>query len=142
MSDRLQAMKRAIAPREIELSIGPMLIKPVKLENLVMAKRIPLTLVKKMDGMQRTAAGGFKIEDAIEMAEVIGAVVMAAAADPRVTVEETEDSMALSDIPFDDQVLIFSEANRPAAALAGFPGEPGAGGDDAPAGEGVRDAAE
>ena len=27
MSDRLQAMKRAIAPREIELSIGPMLIK-------------------------------------------------------------------------------------------------------------------
>lgn len=142
MSERLQAMKRAIAPREIELSIGAMTIKPVKLESLVMAKRIPLTLVKRMEKMDRTAAGGFKIEDAIEMAEVIGAVVMAAAVDPRVTPEETDDSMALTDIPFDDQVLIFTEANRPAAALAGFPGEDGSGGDDAPAGEGVRDAAE
>lgn len=142
MSDRLQAMKTALAPREVTLSIGTMLVKPVTLENLVMAKRIPLTLVRKMEGVKRTDAGGFRIEDAVEMTDAINAVVMAAAVDPRVTETETADSIAVNDIPFEDRVVVFTEANRPAAAMAGFPGQPGAGADPAPDGEGVRDAAE
>jgi hypothetical protein len=135
-------MKTALAPREVTLSIGTMLVKPVTLENLVMAKRIPLTLVRKMEGVKRTTGGGFRIEDAVEMTDAINAVVMAAAVDPRVTETETADSIAVNDIPFEDRVAIFTEANRPAAAIAPFSGEPGAGGDIAPDGEGVRGAAE
>lgn len=144
MSDRLQRIRQTIAPRPVELSIGEVLIKPVKLENLVMSRRIPITLVKRMDGMQRTAAGGFKVEDAVEMAEMIDAVVMAAMVDPRVTVDGDEDSLALLDVPWEDRVLIFTEANRPAAALAPFPGgeQPGSGDSPAPDGEGVRPEAE
>ncbi len=144
MSDRLQRIRQTIAPRPVELSIGEVLIKPVKLENLVMARRIPITLVKRMDGMQRTAAGGFKVEDAVEMAEMIDAVVMAAMVDPKVTADGGDDSLALLDIPWDDRVLIFTEANRPASALAPFPGgeQPGSGDSSASDGEGVRPEAE
>lgn len=142
MSERLKAMKAAVAPREIELSIGKMLVRPVKLENLVMNGRIPLTVVNKMRTTRRTESGGIRIEDAIEMTEAIDAVVMAAAVDPRVTREATDESMGLDEIDYDDKQLIFEEASRPAAALAGFPGEPGAGDADAPDGEGVREAAE
>lgn len=144
MSERLQRIRQVIAPRPVELSIGEVLIRPVKLENLVMARRIPITLVKRMEGMQRTPAGGFRVEDAVEMAEMIDAVVLAAVMDPPVTAEGGEDSLGLMDIPWEDRVLIFTEANRPAAALAPFPGsgEPGPGGIAAPDGEGVLQAAE
>lgn len=143
MSERLQRMKAAIAPREIELSIGSMLIKPVKLENLVMARRIPLTLVRKMEAVQkRTKSKGVELEDAMDMTEAINAVVIAAAVDPRVTEEETADSIAVHDVPFEDRVLIFTEANRPAAELAGFPGQPDGGDAAAPGGGEVREAAE
>lgn len=144
MSDRLERIRQSIAPRPVETSIGEFLIKPVRLENLVMARRIPVTLVNKMAGIQRTNAGGFRMEDAVEIAEMIDAVVLAAVMDPPVTKDGGDDSLGLIDIPWEDRVLIFTEANRPAAALAGFPGtgEPGSGGDAAPDGEGVREAAE
>lgn len=142
MSDKLQRIRQRTGPRDIELSIGTVTIRPVKLESLVMAKRIPLTLVKKMEGMKRTAAGGFRIEDAIEMTEAIDAVVIAAMVDPLVTPDGGEDTLGILEIPFEDRVLIFTEANAPAAAYANFPGGQPAGGTAGHDGEDVRPPAE
>lgn len=144
MSDKLQRIRQRTGPRDIELSIGTVTIRPVKLESLVMAKRIPLTLVKKMEGMKRTAAGGFRIEDAIEMTEAIDAVVIAAMVEPRVVAADFGDGEALGllEIPFEDKVLIFTEANAPAAAYANFPGGQPAGGTAGHDGEDVRPSAE
>lgn len=146
MSDRLRQARERRAPREITLGDGTtILIKPVKLQNLLMSKRIPLTLLKKMERMERTPAGGYRLEDAVEVAEMFDAVVMAAAVDPRVTVEATEETRGLDEIDFDDKVLIFTEANRTAAELAPFPdgsAERDADTPDAPDGEDLRGAAE
>lgn len=140
MNERLQRIRQNRAPREVTLSDGStILIRPVKLQNLVMNKRIPLTLVRKMERMDRTPTGGIRLEDAVEVTEAIDAVVMAAAVDPRITVEPTEETLGLDEIDFEDRVLIFTEANRTAAALAPFPvsGQPGSGDDAAPGSEGV-----
>ena len=147
MSDRLQQWKQATRPREIELSDGlTALIRPVRIENLVMARRIPMTLLKRVETMQRrVSAGQPQAEDAVEMAELIDAVVLAAVVEPRVTADGDDDSIALFDIPWADRVRIFEEAQKPAAALATFPGRSGEPGGDPPAapdGEGVRQAAE
>lgn len=142
-SARLLAMRARNEPREITLTQGDtMLIRPVKLQNLVMSGSIPLTLVKKMETTQRTAAGGFSLEDAIKMTDVINAVVMAAAVDPPVTAEATDVSMGLEEIDFEDKIVIFTEANRDAADVAGFPGEHDGRDAPEPAGGEVREAAE
>lgn len=144
MTDRLQQWKQALQPREITLSEGlTMLIRPVKLQSLIMAKRIPVTVLKRAEAMQKKGTTG--IEDAIEMNELIDAVVMAAAVDPRVTVDGGEDSIALIDLPWPDHERIYEEAQRPAAELATFPErseEPGGDPPPAPDGEGVRPDAE
>ena len=146
MTDRLQQWKQVLQPREIILSDGiPMLIRPVRLQNLIMAKRIPVTMLKRVEMLQKKAGGKPGLEEAVEVAELVDAVVMAAAVDPRVTVDGGEDSIALIDLPWPDHELIFEEAQKPAAALSTFPGRPTEPGGDpaaAPDGEGVRQDAE
>ena len=146
MSERLQKRRQALQPREITLSDGStMLIRPVRLDNLIMAKRIPLTMLKRVEALQKKSGGQPQLEDAVEMAELIDAVVVAAAVDPRVTAEGDEDSLSLLELDWPDHVLIFEEAQKPAAALATFPersGEPGFDPSTAPGGEGVREATE
>jgi hypothetical protein len=143
VSDRLQQWKARSAAREIELSDGlTMVIRPVRLENLVLAGRVPLTLVRQMQALKPQKDGSYRDEDALKMADAINAVVLAAAVDPAVTRDGSDDSVALDDIPFADRVRIFEEANRPAAALQSFRGQPDGDADPAPDGEGVRPAAE
>lgn len=146
MSDNLQQWKQAMQPREIVTSEGlPILIRPVKLQNLIMAKRIPLTVLKRAEAVHKRGGGPTQIEESVEMAELIDAVVMAAAVDPRITPDGGEDSIALIDLPWPDHELIYEEAQKPAAALATFPERPGEPGVDpvpAPDGEGIRDDAE
>jgi hypothetical protein len=142
MSDRLAAWKAATAPREVELSSGlTATIRPVRLENLVLSGSIPLTLLRQAQALKPRKDGTFREEDALEMAVVIDAVVLAAVVDPPLTREGGDDSIALYDIPFADRVKLFEEANRPAAALQTFRGQPDGDAADAPGGEDLRPAA-
>lgn len=113
-SDRLKAMKAARRPREIELSIGKMIVKLVDIEDLVMSGRIPMTTVDEIKAIRRTPAGGFELGDAVKFLAVINAVVMAGAVDPRVTPQATDESMGLEDLSYDDKQAIFVECSRTA----------------------------
>lgn len=142
MSDRLAAWKAATAPREVELSSGlTATIRPVRLENLVLSGSIPLTLLRQAQALKPRKDGTFREEDALEMAVVIDAVVLAAVVDPPLTRDGGADSIALYDIPFTDRVKLFEEANRPATALQSFRGQPTGDAADAPGGEDLRPAA-
>lgn len=143
MEDINELWKQAYTPRRIILPSGlPVLVRPVKLESLVMAKRIPLTLVQKLQTKQPKTDGRYRIEDRIEQIEAVNAVVIAAVVEPRVTADGADGTVCVDDIDVDDRYFIFGEANRPAATYAMFPGRPDAGGDAAPDSEGVREAAE
>jgi hypothetical protein len=125
VSDRLQARKALVAPREIELSDGgTVLVRPVKIENLLINRTIPVTLMRQMQAVKPNKDGTYKEEDAIKMAEAIDAVFMAAVVDPKVTREGGDDSAALDDFAFSDRVKVFEEVNRPSAALQSFRGQP------------------
>lgn len=142
MSDRLAAWKAATAPREVELSSGlTATIRPVRLENLVLSGSIPLTLLRQAQALKPREDGTFREEDALEMAGVIDAVVLAAVVDPPLTRDGGADSIALYDIPFTDRVKLFEEANRPATALQSFRGQPDGDAADAPDSEDLRPAA-
>ena len=142
MSDRLAAWKAATAPREVELSSGlTATIRPVRLENLVLSGSIPLTLLRQAQALKPREDGTFREEDALEMAGVIDAVVLAAVVDPPLTRDGGADSIALYDIPFTDRVKLFEEANRPATALQSFRGQPDGDAANAPGGEDLRPAA-
>ena len=142
MSDRLAAWKAATAPREVELSSGlTATIRPVRLENLVLSGSIPLTLLRQAQALKPRKDGTFREEDALEMAVVIDAVVLAAVVDPPLTRNGGADSIALYDIPFTDRVKLFEDANRPATALQSFRGQPDGDAADAPGGEDLRPAA-
>lgn len=142
MSDRLAAWKAATAPREVELSSGlTATIRPVRLENLVLSGSIPLTLLRQAQALKPRKDGTFREEDALEMAVVIDAVVLAAVVDPPLTRDGGADSIALYDIPFTDRVKLFEEANRPATALQSFRGQPDGDAADAPDSEDLRPAA-
>ncbi len=142
MSDRLAAWKAATAPREVELSSGlTATIRPVRLENLVLSGSIPLTLLRQAQALKPREDGTFREEDALEMAGVIDAVVLAAVVDPPLTRDGGADSIALYDIPFTDRVKLFEEANRPATALQSFRGQPDGDAADAPGSEDLRPAA-
>ncbi len=143
MSKYLTQWKVRSAPREIELSDGyRMLIRPVRLENLVMNGQIPLTLLRQMQAIRPRGDGSVPEEEALKMVDAIDAVVLAAVVDPPVTRAGGEDSVALADIPFADRVRIFQEVNAPATALQSFRGQPDGDADAAPRGEDVPPAAE
>ena len=128
-----------MAPREIELSDGgTVLVRPVKMENLLINRTIPVTLMRQMQAVKPNKDGTYKEEDAIKMAEAIDAVFLAAVVDPKVTRDGGEDSVALDDFAFSDRVRVFEEVNRPAAALQSFRVEPNGDADVALAGEDLR----
>ena len=142
MSDYLTQWKARVAPREIELSDGyKMLIRPVRLENLLMSGQIPLTLLRQVQDIKPGADGTVPEEEALKMVDAIDAVVLAAVAEPRVTREGGEDSIAIADIPFIDRVKIFQEVNS-AATLQPFRGQPDGDADAAPGGQDLPPAAE
>ncbi len=143
MSARLQQWKERRAPRELTLSDGlTVLIRPVRIENLVLNGKVPITLVREMQKVQTDADGRYRDEDALRLTDVIDAVVMAAVVDPCVTRDGGEDSIALDDILYTDRVRIFEEVNAPAAALQSFREQPDGDGADAPGGEDLRPEAE
>ena len=142
MSERLSQWKAATAPREVQLSNGlTATIRPVRLENLVLSGSVPLTLLRQAQALKPRKDGTFREEDALEMAGVIDAVVMAAVVDPPLTRDGSDNSIALYDIPFTDRVKLFEEANRPATAIQPFRGQPDGNEADAPGGEDLRTAA-
>ena len=142
MSDRLAEWRDRVAPREIALSNGlTMLVRPVRLEDLITAGTVPLTLINRAQRIKTQKDGSYKDEDADALSKAVNAVVLAVAVDPRVTKDGAGDSIAVDDIPFLDRLDIFQEVNRPTAAVQSFPGEPNGSDALAPDGEDVQPAA-
>lgn len=143
MSERLAAWKARLAPREVELPSGlTVLIRPAELQNLATGGRIPLTLLRQMRAIKPQKDGSYREEDAAKLAEAIGAVVLAVVVDPKVTKEGGDDSIAIDDIPYSDQVHIVEEVNRPATDLQPFREQPNGNADAAPGSEDLPPAAE
>ena len=149
MSEIVAAWQAHFQPRPVELSNGlSILIRPVSVEALAQGGRIPLTLISEMRQARQKAKSGTAAPEGFidpNMAEVVHAVIMAAAVEPRVTAagtEPTDDSIPLDWILLADRVRIFNEANSAAIALEPFRGEPGGDAGDARDSEDVRVSAE
>lgn len=142
MTDRLEAWRAKVAPREIALSNGlTMLVRAVRLEDLLTAGTIPLTLISRAERIKKQKDGTYKEDDAAALSKAVNAVVLAVAVDPKVTPDGAGDSIAVDDIPFLDRLDIFQEVNRPAAAVQSFPGEPNGSNALTPDGEDLQPAA-
>lgn len=119
-SARLAQWKKALQPIEVELSAGTMLVRPVKLESLVIAGQIPLTLAKALAEVKTsiTSPDDVDEETLAVMTEAFNAVTIAAAIDPPVTRDGDENSLAVDDIPLADRMQIFSVLSKAAGASA------------------------
>jgi hypothetical protein len=118
-----------------------MLVKRVRLESLIASGTIPVTLMQRATRMKPRKGGEYSEEDTAAYVKAVGAVVMAVAVDPQVTVDGAGDSIALDSIDFLDQQEIFMEVNRPVAAVQSFPVEPNGSDVAAPDGENLQPAA-
>ncbi len=147
MSEILAAWQERFRPRPVELSNGlKIVIRPVSVAALALAGQIPQTIVTEARA-GRKAKKGDEAAGLIDpqMAQVIHAVIMAAAVEPRVTAagtEPTEDSIPLDWIQLADRVRIFEEANSAATALEPFREQPGGDAGDARDSENLRETAE
>jgi len=144
----LQSWRERLALRPVTLENGEVvLIQPVTLEVLVANGTIPLPIFHESQEAARQRAkkksGGID-EDFLKMLPGINAVVMAAAAVPRVAEVEALDEgvISLDRISLIDRLLIYEEASGAARALRSFRGEPDGGAGAAPDGDDVPPAAE
>ena len=150
MSDRLAAWRQRLEPREIQLSDGlTMLIRPVRVDALVMNGTIPLHVWNEAEAARLALrekepqrGGNFFSEQSVAFTPVVNAVVMAAALDPAVTADGAGDSIPIDAIPLSDRYLIMDAARQWTAALGPFRGEPGGDAGDARDSEDVRVSAE
>lgn len=145
MSEIVSAWKERFRPRALVLSNGEsVVVRPVIVEALAANGTIPLTLFGGgEEGKKPKKKATLLDPDTLQM---VHAVVMAAAVEPRVTgmgTEEGEDSIPLDYIPLGDRYRIFEEVTEAATApLAPFRAEPSGDAGDARGGEDVREAAE
>lgn len=144
----VQAWRERLEPRLVTLDGGlTVLIRPVKMESLVIRGTIPLTIFHESQAatQQRRGKQAKGIDaDFLKMMPAMHAVIMAAAVCPRIAEEEALEQGVISihDIPLSDRLLLFEEANRAATALRPFRGQPGGDDDAAPDGDDVQPAAE
>lgn len=144
----LQAWRTRLELRPVTLGNGEViLIQPVTLEVLVANGTIPLPIFldsqEAAKQRQRKKSAGID-EDFLKMLPGVNAVVMAAAAVPRVAEVEALDEgvISLDRLSLVDRLLIYEEASGAARALRSFRGEPDGGADVAPDGDDVPPAAE
>lgn len=141
----VSSWKARFQPRAVALSNGEsIVVRPVMVEALAANGTIPLMLFSGgEEGKKGKKKATLLDADTLEM---VNAVVMAAAVEPRVTAmgtEEGEDSIPLDYIPLGDRYRIFDAVTEAATApLAPFRAEPGGDAGDARGGEDVREAAE
>lgn len=142
MSDRLAAWREATAPREIDLGEGlTVLVRRVRLQDLIAAGTIPITLIDDAAAAQKRArkrGGRAAVEDTRQVLSMIDAVVLAVVIDPPLAVVADDDHLALEALSPDQRMRIFEAVNSEAAALRPFRGQPDGdeaaarGGDDVP----------
>lgn len=144
----LRGWRERLALRPVTLGNGEVvLIQPVTLEVLVGKGTIPLPIFyESREAAKRRSqkkAEGID-EDFLKMLPGVNAVVMAAAAVPRVAEVEALDEgvIALDRLSLADRLLIYEEASGAARALRSFRGEPDGDAGAAPDGDDVPPAAE
>lgn len=144
MSKRLQAWQERYRPREVILQDGanaglPVLVRPISVTALVRRGTIPLTLLNRANAPKKSRPKG-KADD--DQTEIIDIAIMAAAIDPIITKERTDDSIWIEDLSLEDRLLIYGEATTATAAVEPFRTEPAGNVPDAPDSEDLRGAAE
>lgn len=147
MSDIVAGWKGRYKPRPIVLSNGEtIVVRPVSVEALAAAGTIPLTLFGIGDDEPKKAAKKKNARLDPDALEMVHAVIMAAAVEPRVTAmgtAEGEDSIPLDYILLADRYFLFTEITEAASsALATFRPEPDGATADAPDSEDLRQATE
>jgi hypothetical protein len=115
-SKHLAAWKKAVEPREISTSIADVTIRPVSLQNLIMSGHVPVADVEGLQRVQkanskRGAGDNIPLSEAIQFAKMINTVVLLAVVDPPLSEDGEGDTFNVNDIPFEDRVAIFNEAN-------------------------------
>lgn len=138
---RIKKLRDKKAPRPIQISVGEVLIRPVRLENLLANGTIPITAAKKLDAVKPDKNGNIDPQAVVEAMPVINAVVMAAMYDPPVAERGGDDVMGIDEIDYEDKMTIFAEANRAFDRTRRFPDESNGSDSASRAGDRVQDAA-
>lgn len=147
MTNRLAAVREKLAAtEEIELSIGPVVVKShVSLMDLAAAGHIPATLLIDIEELGEKAKVNPRKAGAEGMANLvmaINAVAVAAFIDPPVAHVADEEHLGVSEIPFADRMTVFYRFNQGAEPLGNFRSEQQGGADGAArAGDELRTAA-
>ena len=143
MSEIVAGWKARYRPRAIVLSNGnTIVVKPVSVEALAANGTIPLSLFGIGEEEPKKPARKKSTRLDPDSMEMVHAVIMAAAVEPRVTAmgtEEGEDSIPLDYILLADRYFLFNEITEAASALAPFRPEPDRDEGDAPGSEDLRE---
>lgn len=133
------------ATEEIELSIGPAVIKTsIRLLDLAAAGHIPVALLTDLEVIGRQSQADARqagLEGMPKMVAALDALAIAAFVDPPLARTGDDDHLAVSDIPFMDKLAVFQRLNQEVEPLRAF--QPDAGQPDAaaPAGDDLPHAA-
>lgn len=137
-SERLAAIRAARLPVRVVLNDGTtVLVRRVRLKDLVIEGAIPLTLVDEMAAQKGARKKGSNLEEMKKLMPLLDAVALAAVVDPPIAREADEDHLGLGELSPDEKMLIFDEVNRAAEELRPFRGQPAGDADPARDGDDV-----
>ncbi len=119
-------------------------LKQVSLADLMVQGQIPDALSGLVDKVMSSGDGKMELagDDLGQIGQMFDVVVLACVVSPPISREPDEDTLGLSEIPFNDKEAIFSWANGEASALSSFRSENGTADTTAPVGEYVPQTAE
>jgi len=150
-TDQLQQhWAQNVEPRVFETSQGPVLLRPVGLETLVLNGELPFTVLQDLDDARAKTDKPAKKkrddgEDAVELIKLtrsMDAVVVAAVVSPKLSLEPEDGAILIHNVDAAVRQEIFVEVNRPVERLKRFPKEPAGSADSSRSGDGVPPAAE
>lgn len=147
MNEKLKAWRQKrqesmVLPSGLEVTL-----RKVDLMDLVAGGQIPAPLLSQIEGLsdlsEADAADNTKmLEKLPEYIDAINALVMGCVIDPPMAAHGDDDHLGVDELSLDDKMTIFEWASSGTAALEKFRAEPGADGDPARDGQGLRPAAE
>lgn len=146
-----QQWSQNVAPRVFETSQGPVLLRPVGMETLVINGELPYTILQELDEARPAKSGKQpkkkKSEDEeaaeiIKLTRAMDAVVVAAVVAPKMSLEPEPGAILIHNVDAAVRQEIFAEVNRPIQRLKRFPEEPAGNPEPPRPGGGISPAAE
>lgn len=120
----LESWKKAVGPQEYEVERGgpTMLLRRVGLMDLIQQGEIPDLLSGEATRLASAGIAGrsWSIEELKEFSAIVDVVVMACSVSPPLTLDGSDDSLAISEIPFVWRVKVFNWAGESVGPLRRF----------------------